>query len=308
MLTEIALGDIEIGPRHRQDLGDLAGLVKSIREVGLLQPLVVTGERHLVAGLRRLQAVKELGWEKVPVHVVANLTDALLLLKAERDENICRKQFTPSEAVKIGTALEELERAEAAGRQKATQAPRTGAWTGKRKSASKSGPGKLPEPSAETVEQAPPPASPAEDPEPVQEEEKGQTRDKVGAAVGLSGRTYEKAKAVVAAAQEDPALAPLVQEMDQSGKVDRAYRELKKRQQQPEQAPAHPLSDAFLHWLDLTAGHIRVIHQEYQGQLRSLFAASGWDGQQNAQIQEKVQELARLVGWLKKAVDEAVRS
>ena len=34
--------------------------------------------------------------------------------------------------------------------------------------------------------------------------EAGETRDKVGPAVGMSGKTYEKAKAVVAAAEESP--------------------------------------------------------------------------------------------------------
>jgi hypothetical protein len=51
----------------------------------------------------------------------------------------------------------------------------------------------------------------------------GRTRDKVAEAVGMSGRTYEKARAVVEAAEADPAAAPLVEEMDRTGKVNPAF-------------------------------------------------------------------------------------
>ena len=48
------------------------------------------------------------------------------------------------------------------------------------------------------------------------------TRDAVGASVGMSGKTYEKAKAVVEAARAEPEkYEPLVEQMDTSGKVDR---------------------------------------------------------------------------------------
>src|SRR5260221_152450 len=48
---------------------------------------------------------------------------------------------------------------------------------------------------------------------------RGDTRDKVAEAVGMSGRTYDKAKVVVGAARENPSLAPVVEEMDRTGKV-----------------------------------------------------------------------------------------
>lgn len=47
----------------------------------------------------------------------------------------------------------------------------------------------------------------------------------------MSGRTLEKARAVVAAAEEDPeTYAPLVRKMDQTGRVDRAFKELRQNQ------------------------------------------------------------------------------
>jgi ParB/RepB/Spo0J family partition protein len=118
---------ITVGPRYRQDLGDIAGLAKSIQAVGLLQPIVLTPHGELVAGGRRLEALKQLALEEpafkeVQAYVVTNLDDALLRLRAEGDENTCRKDFTPSEAAAIGERLEQLEREAAKERQKATRA------------------------------------------------------------------------------------------------------------------------------------------------------------------------------------------
>jgi ParB-like chromosome segregation protein Spo0J len=46
----------------------------SIKEFGWQQPIVVDTERVVVAGHVRLLAAKQLGLEKVPVHVAADLT------------------------------------------------------------------------------------------------------------------------------------------------------------------------------------------------------------------------------------------
>ena len=51
--TEMLIADIVVGNRHRRELGDIDGLAASIRELGLLHPIVVTPERRLIAGVRR---------------------------------------------------------------------------------------------------------------------------------------------------------------------------------------------------------------------------------------------------------------
>ena len=51
-------------------------------------------------------------------------------------------------------------------------------------------------------------------------------RDTTAAAVGWSGPTYAKAQKVVAAAREDEEFQPLVEQMDQTGNVTRAYNQL----------------------------------------------------------------------------------
>jgi ParB family transcriptional regulator, chromosome partitioning protein len=96
----VPINDIDAGERDRLDMGDLAGLAASIRSVGLLHPVVITADWQLVAGDRRLAAVRELGWREVPVTIV-DLTSAGDVLKAEIDENTCRKDLTPDEASKV---------------------------------------------------------------------------------------------------------------------------------------------------------------------------------------------------------------
>src|SRR3954465_10080507 len=90
-----------VGRRHRRDVGDIRSLAQSIARLGLLHPIVVAPNGRLVAGARRLAAVKSLGWTRVPVRVVRSVADAAEALRAERDENTERKQFLPSEMVSI---------------------------------------------------------------------------------------------------------------------------------------------------------------------------------------------------------------
>lgn len=88
-------------PRSVFDESDLAELVHSIREVGVLQPIVVRpiperpGKYELVMGERRLRATKEVGLDTIPAIVretadVDMLRDALL-------ENLHRAQLNPLE-------------------------------------------------------------------------------------------------------------------------------------------------------------------------------------------------------------------
>jgi ParB family chromosome partitioning protein len=100
----IDIGKIIIGDRARKDMGDLHALARSIADIGLLHPIVVTDDLHLVCGERRLRACRDiLGLDRVKV-TVANI-EALAL--GERDENEVRKDFTVSERVEIGRRVEE---------------------------------------------------------------------------------------------------------------------------------------------------------------------------------------------------------
>lgn len=195
----LPLSMIEVGVRHRREMGDLQSLAASIQSVGLLHPVVITADHRLIAGARRLEAVKRLGWREVPVTVVR--LDRLIL--GERDENAQRLDLTPSEAVALAEAIRPLEQ-EAARARQASAGPATG------KGRKRSGSGKK----SEAV---------------------GQSRDKVAASVGLSASTLTKAEAVVRAAQRNPREFGAVQdEMDRTGNVTKAYHKVQQAERKTE--------------------------------------------------------------------------
>jgi len=86
------IADIKVGQRHRNGLGDIDSLAASIREIGLLNPINVTEDGRLIAGRRRLEACKQLGWDEVPTTIID--LDALGSELAEIDENLIRDDLT----------------------------------------------------------------------------------------------------------------------------------------------------------------------------------------------------------------------
>lgn len=88
-------------PRRAFDPAELEELSASIRQNGLLQPLVVrpapgsTGRYELVAGERRLRAVTSLEWDQVPV-IVREASDETLLVLA-LVENLQREELNALE-------------------------------------------------------------------------------------------------------------------------------------------------------------------------------------------------------------------
>jgi ParB-like chromosome segregation protein Spo0J len=162
-VAELALAEITVGERFRADLGDLEGLASSMAELGLLQPIVVTEGLVLIAGGRRLEAARRLGWPTVAAVVAEELDDVADLLRAERDENTCRKEMTIEEKVRLGRAIEQAEGDRARARMLAGGRP------------------------CGTSPEGP----------------TGTTRDAVGALIGLSGRTYERAREVITTSEDD---------------------------------------------------------------------------------------------------------
>lgn len=185
MPARLAVDAIVIGQRHRRDLGDVSALARSIEAVGLLHPIVVTRERVLIAGERRLAACRSLGWTDVPVTAV----DISEIVRGEFAENADRKDFLPSE-------IEAIRRAMMPAEKEAAKVRMSDGGKG----------GKV--------------SQPTQGPE--------RARDKVAGFAGVSGRTVEKIAAVVEAAERDPEkFAPLVTDMDRTGKVDGAFKKMK---------------------------------------------------------------------------------
>lgn len=94
--TDAPLASIIVGQRRRQAMGDLTGLARSIAKHGLLHPVVIDDVGHLVAGGRRLAACEQLGWERIPVTRLADLTEKQLR-EIELEENLQRKDLTAYE-------------------------------------------------------------------------------------------------------------------------------------------------------------------------------------------------------------------
>jgi ParB family chromosome partitioning protein len=85
-------------PRQRFDAATLQELADSIRQSGVLQPLVVRPHGtsyQLVAGERRLRAARLAGLESVPVHVVDVSDEEVLRLAII--ENVQREDLNPIE-------------------------------------------------------------------------------------------------------------------------------------------------------------------------------------------------------------------
>ncbi|UCF20176.1 MAG: ParB/RepB/Spo0J family partition protein [Gemmatimonadota bacterium] len=83
-------------PRQALEPEALDDLVSSIRENGLLQPVVVrpkAGGWEIVAGERRFMAVKELGWDRVPA-LIRDVDDRTMLVLA-LIENLQREDLSP---------------------------------------------------------------------------------------------------------------------------------------------------------------------------------------------------------------------
>ncbi|GAF86859.1 unnamed protein product, partial [marine sediment metagenome] len=111
--TVISISEIKSRRRHRKDLGDIESLAQSIDERGLLQPIAIDEDNRLIAGRRRIAAFKHLGRDEIPVFRINNFKELVEYLKAERDENVCRKEFALTEIVALGRDLESYERKEA---------------------------------------------------------------------------------------------------------------------------------------------------------------------------------------------------
>ena len=67
---KIETARILIRKRYRKDMGDIASLAKSIAAIGLINPIVISRERKLLAGHRRLLAVKKLRWKTVEARIM----------------------------------------------------------------------------------------------------------------------------------------------------------------------------------------------------------------------------------------------
>lgn len=106
-VVEIDINAVKVKKRVRSKQSSCQSLMESIKEHGLLEPIVIDQKKRLVAGMRRLQACKNLGWKTILARVVKVDGDETFLL-LEMEENICRIPFTNEEILKAQKRLKSI--------------------------------------------------------------------------------------------------------------------------------------------------------------------------------------------------------
>lgn len=240
----VPLDDIRISKRFRKGFGsvltdaeaaDISELSHSIEQVGLLHPIVLSPDLFLIAGRRRLLAYARM----CRTHIEAAIIDANSLKErkmAEFAENELRLELAPGDRTAAIKYLQKEVKKKAKQRQKAGQ--KKGGRTGGRGRSKKKKTTKKPKKGGKKRGRKPKgyvTLDHQEDDSSTVNYGKANTRherttsDILARHVGWSGRTLEKAEAVEAKAKEDSArFGHLVAQMNETGKVDPAYKEMRR--------------------------------------------------------------------------------
>ena len=103
---QVRIDSVVVRKRIRSDLGDLEPMMESLRRHGQLSPILITRRSELIAGHRRLESARRLGWTSVNAVMVDQESDRHLL-ELEIEENVQRRQLSQDE---LAAALLRLER------------------------------------------------------------------------------------------------------------------------------------------------------------------------------------------------------
>ena len=104
---QIPLDDIRVKRRIREEPEDIEDLMNSMKRYGLMNPITINSENVLIAGRRRLEAARRLGWHMISANVI-EATDRVSELEMEIEENTQRSNFTDQELMEAYTRLERL--------------------------------------------------------------------------------------------------------------------------------------------------------------------------------------------------------
>jgi ParB family chromosome partitioning protein len=89
----LPIHEIKVEDRQRQDLGNITELAESLKQFGLIQPVVISQDKRLLAGGRRLAAALLLGWTDIDV-VYKNTLSLDEAFEIELEENVRRKDMS----------------------------------------------------------------------------------------------------------------------------------------------------------------------------------------------------------------------
>jgi ParB family chromosome partitioning protein len=98
---------IIVRKRLRKELGDISGLMESLKIHGQLTPIIISRKYELIAGFRRLQAAKRLGWKSIEAVMIDRSTEQQKL-EVEMEENIQRLDLSAEEIAEGMARLRKL--------------------------------------------------------------------------------------------------------------------------------------------------------------------------------------------------------
>jgi ParB family chromosome partitioning protein len=104
---QVPVKDIAVKRRVRKELGDIASLADSMKRFGQISPILISKANILIAGGRRLEAAKYLGWKTINATMV-DVPDKITKLEYEIEENIQRRDFNGEELAKATRELYRL--------------------------------------------------------------------------------------------------------------------------------------------------------------------------------------------------------
>jgi ParB family chromosome partitioning protein len=93
---QVPVKDIIVRKRIRKNMGDITILAESLKRHGQISPIVISKKNVLIAGGRRLEAAKSLGWRTINAVILENSTE-LSRLELEIEENTQRRDFSMDE-------------------------------------------------------------------------------------------------------------------------------------------------------------------------------------------------------------------
>jgi ParB family chromosome partitioning protein len=105
--VKIPITDIIVNKRIRKDLGDIEVLAESFKCYGQITPIIINKKNVLIAGGRRLEAAKFLGWQTINA-VVIDRSGELEQLEIELEENKYRKDFNDAEIAEAARKIYKL--------------------------------------------------------------------------------------------------------------------------------------------------------------------------------------------------------
>jgi ParB family chromosome partitioning protein len=107
MSVQVPLNDIIVKKRIRKEMGDIVALAESMKRYGQMSPIVLNSRNQLVAGGRRLEAARYLGWRTINAMIV-DINESLPMLEYEVEENLQRQNFSSGELAQAARRLNKL--------------------------------------------------------------------------------------------------------------------------------------------------------------------------------------------------------